>query len=185
MKKILTIDSIIKFDPILIEKKIKKQKIKINNTGLKSQKKSEKIFYNLNLFQKLVRKFNLFKNFVYFDLKLKKFITKYKISEENTREYKLKIFDKVRYYSFFEIIKKYKIKSVLELGSGASTLFFNEFINFKKGRFYTFDQDKNIIKKVKKKLPKNYKKISFCCSKVDIVYEKNELFLKYTDIKKI
>ena len=135
MKKILSIGDINKFNLSFFEKKLKNKRLKINNTGLKSQKKTEEIFYNLNLFQKLVRKFNLFKNFVYFDLKLKKFITKYKISEENTREYKLKIFDKFRYYTFFEIIKKYKIKSVLELGSGSSTLFFNEFINFKKGVF--------------------------------------------------
>lgn len=185
MKKILTIDNIKKFNLSFFEKKIEKLNIKINNTGVKSQNKSEKIFYNLNFFQKFKRKLTLVKNILYFELKFKKFIFKYKISEEGTKGYKLKIFDKTRYYGFFEIIQKYEIKSVLELGSGSSTLFFNEFINCKKGCFYTFDQDKNIINLVKKKLPKNQKKISFCYSKVDIVYEKNELFLKYKDIKRI
>ena len=111
-------------------------------------------------------------------LNFKKLYDLYSIKKTDIR-----IFDEIRFYNFIELFRKYNFKSVLELGSGSSTLFY-EFLMGRGKKICVFDQTQEIIEKVKTKIKDN-NNIKFYHSAVDIVHKSEELFFKFKRINEV
>ena len=78
----------------------------------------------------------------------------------------------LRFFEIYRIIKKYKIKSVLEIGTGRTTFIFN---NFKNLKVISMEQDKNWEKKIRNSLNK-YKIIPKIIFEKVIEYKKGAKF---------
>jgi len=164
---------------IIIEKKIKN--LKIANSGLESNKFFSDFYSNINFWNLERIKFNNRKNKLLNKKKVLNFKKLYDLY--SIKKMDIRIFDEIRFYNFIELFRKYNFKSVLELGSGSSTLFY-EFLMGRGKKICVFDQTQEIIEKVKTKIKDN-NNVKFYHSAVDIVHKSEELFFKFKRINEV
>ena len=168
-------------DKFIIEQKI--EKLELLNSGAKSSESVVQFYDKISKFNLLKIILNNKKNYFFNKKIINDFIKSYDLYSTKIED--IRVHDIQRFYNFIEICQKYKIKSVLEFGSGGSTLFFENLSRINGLiKVTSFDQTEKIIEKVKIKLsnPQNTK---FYLSKVDIIYKSKELFLKFRDVEQI